>query len=262
MLKITSINLNGIRSAIRKGFVNWLKIQKPDIVCMQETRISYNDLNDDIINPLIYEGHFFCAEKKGYSGVGIYSSIKPQSIIKGMGNKEFDCEGRLIRINLENLSIINAYFPSGTSGENRQHAKFRFLEDFELLLDKIYYENRNYNREFILCGDWNIAHKEIDIKNWKNNTKNSGFLPEERNWISKIIKKYNLLDVFRELNHDSDQYTWWSNRNKSWEKNVGWRIDYQFATNNIAKLAINYEIYKENRFSDHAPLSISYNFKI
>lgn len=262
MLKITSINLNGIRSALRKGFLDWLKINKPDIVCMQETRISYNDLNNEIINPLQYEGHFFCANKKGYSGVGIYSSIKPKNIIKGIGNKEFDGEGRVVRIDLENFSIINAYFPSGTSGPDRQSAKFKFLKDFEILLEKISYENQKHNREFILCGDWNIAHKEIDIKNWRNNTKNSGFLPEERNWVSRIIEKYDLLDVFRILNKDSDQYTWWSNRGRAWEKNIGWRIDYQFATHNIAKLAINCEIYKENRFSDHAPLTIIYNCKI
>ncbi|AGF49370.1 exodeoxyribonuclease III [Candidatus Kinetoplastidibacterium galati] len=262
MLKITSINLNGIRSSIRKGFIKWLNIYEPDIVCMQETRISYNDLNNEIINPSPYEGYFFCADKKGYSGVGIYSKIRPRNIINGIGNKEFDCEGRLIRIDLENLSVINAYFPSGTSGQDRQFAKFRFLNDFELLLDKIYYENQKYDREFIICGDWNIAHKEIDIKNWRGNIKNSGFLPEERNWISTIINKYKLLDVFRELNHNPDQYTWWSNRGKSWEKNVGWRIDYQFATCKIAKLATNCEIYKENRFSDHAPLTIIYNYKI
>ncbi|AFZ83277.1 exodeoxyribonuclease III [Candidatus Kinetoplastibacterium blastocrithidii (ex Strigomonas culicis)] len=242
--------------------MQWLKTHEPDVVCMQETRISYNDLSKEINNPLLYEGYFFCADKKGYSGVGIYSTIKPEKIIKGIESNEFDCEGRVIRIDLENISIINAYFPSGTSGQDRQSAKFRFLEKFELIVNKICYENQKYNREFILCGDWNIAHKEIDIKNWRNNTKNSGFLPEERNWITKIIEKYNLIDVFRELNHQPDQYTWWSNRGKSWEKNVGWRIDYQFATPNIAKLAINCEIYTENRFSDHAPLTIIYDFNI
>jgi exodeoxyribonuclease III len=257
-MRIITLNLNGVRSASKKGFFLWLQKQKADIVCVQELKAQITDLNNEILAPNGYYGYFHCAERKGYSGVGIYCKQKPNKIVEGIGISKIDTEGRYLRADFDNLSVISVYFPSGSSGDHRQEAKFFFLKRFYPLLKKL----PESGREVILCGDWNIAHKEIDLRNWRPNQKNSGFLPEERAWLSKILDKLKFVDVFRTVNQEPDQYTFWSNRGSAWDKNVGWRIDYQISTPSIAKRAMEVSIYKSERFSDHSPLIIDYDYKI
>ena len=262
MIRITSLNLNGIRSAFTKGLEAWLATHRPDIVCMQETKAHLQDIKDALQHPLDYTGHFCSAQKKGYSGVGIYLKAPAERVATGMECEEFDAEGRIIRADFSQLSVISAYLPSGSSSPERQEAKFRFLEHFEPWLQERMREYKRTGREFVICGDWNIAHKEIDLKNWKSNQKNSGFLPEERAWLTRVIEEIGFVDVFRQLDPRPDQYTWWSNRGQAWAKNVGWRIDYQMATPGMAKVATTASIYKDARFSDHAPLTIDYKFSL
>ena len=210
-------------------------------------------------------GHFHFAEKKGYSGVGVYSKHLPSTVVCGFGNAEFDAEGRWVEVRFDDpartamprLSIISCYFPSGSSGEIRQAAKFRFLA-----LMAPYLKALKSEREFILVGDINIAHKEIDLRNWKGNRKNSGFLPEERDWMTHLLDEIGVVDVFRTLNDQPDQYTWWSNRGQAWAKNVGWRLDYHLATPGVARHAVRESIYLDQRFSDHAPLVVDYDFTL
>ncbi|PXW83890.1 exodeoxyribonuclease-3 [Nitrosomonas sp. Nm84] len=254
-MQIITLNLNGIRAAAKKGFFEWLAAQPADIVCVQELKAQLPDLSTEMLSPDSYRGYFHCAMQKGYSGVGIYCRSQPDNIIEGVGIPEIDAEGRFIQVDFGNLSIISLYLPSGSSGEHRQVAKFFFMEKFFPILKTLMANGR----EIILCGDWNIAHKEIDLKNWRSNQKNSGFLPEERTWLSNVFDDIGFVDVFRQLNSEPDQYTWWSNRGQAWAKNVGWRIDYQIATPAIAQKARNTSIYKTERFSDHAPLIIDYD---
>ncbi|PWF22258.1 exodeoxyribonuclease III [Corticimicrobacter populi] len=262
MLRIISLNLNGIRSAFRKGLQPWLAQQQADIVCLQELKAQDADLTDDMRTPLDYTGHFFSAEKKGYSGVGLYLRRPAERVLDGMGCEEFDTEGRIIRADWPGLSVISAYLPSGSSGDERQQAKYRFLDHFGPWLDALATEHRDTGREFVICGDWNIAHHEIDLKNWRGNRKNSGFLPEERAWLSTVFDQRGFVDVYRSLHPEATDaaYTWWSNRGQAWANNVGWRIDYQIATPGIAALARHCAIYKDERFSDHAPLIIDYDW--
>lgn len=260
MLRITSLNANGIRSAFRKGLEPWLAKARPDIVCLQEIKIDAAGLTDELCRPAHYDSHFCHAEKKGYSGVGIYTATPPARVSLGMDCPEFDGEGRIIRADYDNFSAISAYLPSGTSGDERQQAKYRFLDHFAGWLDALMRERRETGREFVICGDWNIAHKEIDLKNWRGNKKNSGFLPEERAWLTGVFDEHGFVDVFRSINPEPDQYTWWSNRGQAWAKNVGWRIDYHIATPTIAATAKSTDIYKDERFSDHAPLTIDYDW--
>ncbi len=264
MLRVTSLNVNGIRAAFRKGLPAWLEAQQPHIVCMQEIKISAPDLTPDLINPGQYHGHFHHAQKKGYSGVGLYLSHKAEAVAEGMACEEFDAEGRIIRADWDKLSVISAYLPSGSSGDERQTAKYRFLDHFEQWIGSLMQEHRDTGREFIICGDWNIAHHEADLKNWKGNLKNSGFLPEERAWMTKVLSELSWVDVYRSLHPDTTEecYTWWSNRGQAWAKNVGWRIDYQIATPGIAAKARSATVYKEERFSDHAPLTVDYDWTL
>jgi len=254
-MQIITLNLNGIRAAAKKGFFEWLAAQSADIVCVQELKAQLPVLSSEMLSPDGYQGYFHCAVQKGYSGVGIYCRNPPDKVIEGVGIAEIDAEGRFIQVDFGNLSIISLYLPSGSSGEHRQAAKFFFMEKFFPVLKTLIASGR----EFILCGDWNIAHKEIDLKNWRSNQKNSGFLPEERTWLSNVLGDVGFIDVFRQLNSEPDQYTWWSNRGQAWAKNVGWRIDYQIATSAIAQKARSVSIYKTERFSDHAPLIIDYD---
>ncbi|MFA7438128.1 exodeoxyribonuclease III [Castellaniella sp.] len=260
MLRITTLNVNGIRAAFRKGLADWLDRVQPDIVCLQEIKIQEADLKDAMRHPGAYTGHFFHAEKKGYSGTGLYTRRPPERVAAGMDAPEFDAEGRILRADWPGLTVISAYLPSGTSGDIRQDAKYRFLDHFERWLGDLMAEHERDGREFVICGDWNIAHREIDLKNWRGNQKNSGFLPEERAWMSKVFETLGWVDVYRSLHPDTtgEAYTWWSNRGQAWAKNVGWRIDYQVATPGLAAQARQAEIYKDERFSDHAPLSIDY----
>ncbi len=291
MFKLTSLNLNGIRSATSKGLQAWLEKSRPDCMCVQELKAQAPDVAGKFEQLAGLQGHFHYAEKKGYSGVGVYTRHAPSEVIVGFGSGEFDAEGRYLELrfdsparkHLPKLSIISCYFPSGSSGPERQEAKFRFLAEFYPHLLGL-----KAQREFILCGDVNIAHQEIDLKNWKGNLKNSGFLPEERAWMSELLR-YDvqvaneaadalnagkaqpgvalgggLVDVYRRLQPNASDagYTWWSNRGQAYAKNVGWRIDYHLATPALAALARSEEIYKAEKFSDHAPLTVAYDLKL
>ena len=257
MLRVISANLNGIRSATTKGFFDWLGQQQADVVCVQELKAQSGDIVDAVRKPGDLTGWFHCAEKKGYSGVGLYARKQPDRVVEGIGHAGFDAEGRYIRADWGNLSVISLYLPSGSSGEERQQMKFQFMDEFYPVLQAL----RAEGREILVCGDWNIAHKEIDLKNWKSNQKNSGFLPEERAWLTRVFDELGWVDVYRRLHPDAtgEAYTWWSNRGQAWAKNVGWRIDYQIATPGLAATAKRAAIYKEQRFSDHAPLTIDYD---
>jgi len=253
-MRIITVNLNGIRSAAGKGFYEWLDQQNADIVCLQELKALAPDMTAQMLMPNGFQGYFHYAEKKGYSGVAIYCRQKPKQVIKGLGINEFDAEGRYICADFENFSVVSVYLPSGSSGEDRQEVKFRFMAAFMPHLRAL----RASGRELVICGDWNIAHREIDLKNWRGNKKNSGFLPEERAWLSEVFDEVGLVDVFRFVHPELQAYTWWSNRGQAWAKDVGWRIDYQVATPGIAAYAKSASIYKAQRFSDHAPLIVDY----
>ena len=257
--KIISINTNGIRAAARKGFFNWLTRENPDVVCIQETKAQQSQLEaDPVFFPENFNSYYVDAQKKGYSGVAIYSKKHPQKVITRLGVEEFDNEGRYLELQFNDIAINSLYAPSGSSSEERQQAKFRFMDHFMKHLKSL----KRRKREYIICGDWNIAHKNIDLKNWKGNQKNSGFLPEERAWMDELFYREKYIDVFRELNQQEDQYTWWSNRGQAWAKNVGWRIDYHVATPGLAGTALSESIYKQERFSDHAPLIINYRLSL
>jgi exodeoxyribonuclease III len=257
-LRIISANLNGIRSASTKGFFDWMAKQDADVVCVQELKAQAADMTPAMLNPDGYHGYFHYAEKKGYSGVGLYARKKPDAVIEGIGHPGFDAEGRFVRADFGSLSVVSVYVPSGSSSPERQEAKFAFMDEFYPQLVEL----RSSGREIVICGDWNIAHQEIDLKNWKSNQKNSGFLPEERAWMTKVLSEAGWVDVHRRLCPDAtgEAYTWWSNRGQAWAKNVGWRIDYQLATPGVAATAKQAAVWKDSRFSDHAPLTIEYDW--
>lgn len=257
MLRIITLNLNGIRSAAKKGFFDWFALQNADVICLQETKAQEHQLGE-IIHPPGYHYYFCDAEKKGYSGVAIYTRHKPDKISTGLGWDCADKEGRYIQIDLGKLSIVSLYLPSGTSGEERQQVKYDFLDRYKKVLS----DQRQHDREYIICGDWNIAHKNIDLKNWRGNQKNSGFLPTERAWLDELFDSIGFVDAFRVVNQEADQYTWWSNRGQAWAKNVGWRIDYQIVSPNLKDKIKHVSIYKDQRFSDHAPLTMDYDITL
>lgn len=256
MLRIITLNLNGIRSATRKGWLDWLAAQNADIVCVQELKAQAADLTDATRTATGLAGYFHFAEKKGYSGVGLYSKCVPDRIAEGFGNAEFDAEGRYLQADFGNLSVVSLYLPSGSSSDERQQAKFRCMNEIWPRLRQLV----GSGRDVIICGDWNIAHTEKDLKNWKSNQNNSGFLPEERAWLTRLFDELGWVDVHRRLQPGvtDEAYTWWSNRGQAWAKNVGWRIDYQIATPGLAALASAAQVFKDARFSDHAPLIVDY----
>ena len=260
MFKLTSLNLNGIRSAATKGVETWLEAHAPDCICVQEIKAQQGDLAGRFEVLAGMQGHFHLAEKKGYSGVGVYTRHAPSDVVTGFGMAEFDAEGRFVELRFDTparkFSVISCYFPSGSSGPERQEAKFRFLDGFFPVLQRLKAE-----REFILCGDVNIAHQQIDLKNWKSNQKNSGFLPEERAWMTRVLTEGGLVDEYRRLQPEATDtaYTWWSNRGQAYAKNVGWRLDYHLATPAVAEAARGTSIYKDMKFSDHAPITIDYD---
>lgn len=253
-MRIISLNCNGIRSAHSKGLYTWLSRQRADILCLQETKAQIDQLSDAQRSPKNWHTYFVDAEKKGYSGVAIFSKREPDRIIRGLGNELFDNEGRYIQADFGKLSVASLYLPSGSSSEERQAIKFQFLDYYLPILEKM----RQDGRQYILCGDWNIAHKKIDIKNWRSNQKNSGFLPEERAWMDKLFNDAGYADAFRVVDQREEQYTWWSNRGQAWANNVGWRIDYQVISESLTDKVATASIYKRKRFSDHAPLIIDY----
>ncbi len=259
MFKLTSLNLNGIRSAANKGVEAWLAKSRPDCICVQEVKAQAADVAGRFEEIAGMKGYFHFAQKKGYSGVAVYTRHEPSDVVVGWDGGEFDAEGRYVELRFDTpsrkLSIISSYFPSGSSGEERQQAKFRFLAGFDPHLSAL-----KKQREFILCGDINIAHQQQDLKNWRSNQKNSGFLPEERAWMTKLLSDTGLVDVYRRLQPDTTDtcYTWWSNRGQAYANNVGWRLDYHLATPALAALARTEAIYKDEKFSDHAPITVDY----
>jgi exodeoxyribonuclease-3 len=255
-MRIVTFNANGLRAAARKGFYAWLRRQKADVVCIQELKAQVEQLAGKLYWPPSFHCYYNCAMRKGYSGVGLYSRREPDDVVQGLGWDDFDAEGRWIEARFGKLSIVSLYLPSGTSGEHRQALKFRIMKRLLPTLRRLCTSGRDY----LICGDWNIAHRPIDLKNWRGNQNNSGFLPEERAWMDEVFGTEGWVDVFRILNQEPEQYTWWSNRGRAWEMNVGWRIDYQVATPQLAAQAKAAYIYKRRRFSDHAPLTIDYDF--
>ncbi|MEY3190181.1 MAG: exodeoxyribonuclease [Pseudomonadota bacterium] len=257
-MRVISLNVNGIRAAERKGFFNWMQAQNADIICLQETKAQISQLSSDPFCPKNYNCFYHDADKKGYSGVALYCRNKPDKVINGIGWSDIDAEGRFIEAQFGDLSVISLYLPSGSSGEERQAFKFDFMNRFMPYLQSCALTNRHY----IICGDWNIAHKEIDLKNWRGNKKNSGFLPEERAWLDTLFVNDSWVDAFRLVNQEAEQYTWWSNRGQAWAKNVGWRIDYQIISAGLIDKVLATSIYKDERFSDHAPLIVDYALEI
>ena len=261
MFTLTSLNLNGIRSATSKGLEAWLEKAKPDCICVQEVKAQAPDVAGKFEVLAGLKGHFHFAQKKGYSGVGVYTREEPSDVIVGFDGGEFDGEGRYVELRFDTpqrkRSLISSYFPSGSSGPERQDAKYRFLDAIYPHLQALKAE-----REFVLCGDLNIAHTPNDLKNWKGNLKNSGFLPEERAWMTRLTTDGGLVDVYRRLQPDTTDacYTWWSNRGQAYAKNVGWRLDYHLATPALAETARTEAIYKTEKFSDHAPITIGYDW--
>jgi exodeoxyribonuclease-3 len=253
-MRIVTLNANGIRSAARKGFFSWLPRQSADVVCIQETKAQVHQLEDRVFRPRRYHCFYEDAERKGYSGVALYARHEPDEILRGFGSAEFDAEGRYLEARFGALSVVSLYVPSGSSSDERQQAKFRFMAQFMKYLESV----RANGRRYIICGDWNIAHKPVDLKNWRSNQKNSGFLPEERAWMYEVFGPQAFVDAFREVNQEPDQYTWWSNRGQARAKNVGWRIDYQILSPQLQGAARAAKIYKRKWFSDHAPLLMDY----
>jgi len=253
-MRIITLNVNGIRSAARRGLFPFLAKQNADVICLQETRALEHQLEGHECSLPGYLNHFYAAERLGYAGVAVLSRREPKRVLRGFKADEFDREGRYLELQFDNLSVISLYLPSGSAGPERQASKFRFLEAFMPHLRRL----RRARREYIICGDWNIAHKPIDLRNWKSNQKNSGFLPEERAWMDQLLGPEKYIDAFRSLVPEPDHYTWWSNRGQAWAKNVGWRIDYQILSPGLAGTPQRAHIHKEPRFSYHAPLIMDY----
>lgn len=256
-MRIITLNVNGIRSAARKGLFEWLPRQRADVICLQEIKAGAEHLDEPPFASRSFYSYYEPAVKPGYSGVALLTREHPDGLVRGFGTREFDHEGRYLEVRFGNLSIVSLYVPSGSAGEHRQAAKFRFMDAFMKHLRKIRADGRCY----VICGDWNIAHREIDLKNWRANQKNSGFLPEERQWLTRVFDELGFVDAFRLVNQKPGQYTWWSNRGQAWAKNVGWRIDYQILSPQLADSVRGATIYKRKRFSDHAPLIMDYEIR-
>jgi exodeoxyribonuclease-3 len=257
-MRVITLNVNGIRSAASKGFFKWLTRQTADVVCLQETRARTEQLTERVYWPASFHCHYHAASQAGYSGVAILSRRAPDRLVEGIGWEWLDGEGRYLEARFGRLSVISLYLPSGTSGDERQAVKYRFMDRFLPMLK----EFAKSDRDYVIAGDWNIAHRAIDLKNWRSNQKNSGFLPEERAWMDKVFGCVRLVDAFRVVNQGPDQYTWWSNRGRAWQNNVGWRIDYQVVNVRLSERVVDATIYKRKRFSDHAPLIIDYEYDL
>jgi exodeoxyribonuclease-3 len=257
-MRIITLNANGIRAAAGKGFFDWMHRQDADIVCIQETKAQHPQLGDRHFFPPGYHAWYHDALSKGYSGVAIYSRPQPDRVHYGLGWEVMDSEGRWLQADYGNLSVVSLYLPSGSSSEERQAIKFQAMAWLMPRLRELAGEGR----EYIICGDWNIAHRKIDLKNWRSNQKQSGFLPEERAWMEELFTDGGWVDAFRRVDPREEQYTWWSNRGRAWDNNTGWRIDYQVTTPGLAEKALRAEIFRKLRFSDHAPVIMDYDFRI
>lgn len=254
-MRIITFNANGIRSAASKGFYDWLGKQHADVVCLQETKAQEHQLGDGVFRPKGYHCFFHDARsKKGYSGVAVYARREPDAVLNTLGWEPFDAEGRYLEAQFGNLSVVSLYVPSGSSGEERQQFKFKVMDWIAPIFEKW----KASGRDYVLCGDWNIVRSELDIKNWKSNQKNSGCLPDERAWLNALIEQRGWIDTFRTLKPDAIEYTWWSNRGNARANDVGWRIDYQVATPGLRKRLKACAIYREQRYSDHAPYTVDY----
>ena len=256
-MRVVTLNLNGIRSAAAKGFFDWLRRQDADVVCLQEVRAQADQCTRRMLGPKGYSAYLDCGERKGYSGVAVYTRKRPENVRLGIGVPELDAEGRYLQVDFGRLSVASVYLPSGASGP-RQAVKFRFMREFYSFLRSL----RDGRREHLICGDLNIAHREIDLTNGHANRKRPGFLPEERAWLTSLFDELDYVDVFRRLNRAPGQYTWWPNRGGARDDNAGWRIDYQLGTHGIASRAAAELVYKRKQFSDHAPLIIDYDYEL
>ena len=254
-MRVITLNVNGIRAAARKGLFDWLPSENADVICLQETKAQMAKLQDALYRPEGYHHYFHDAEKPGYSGVALYARREPDQVTMGLGWPDVDAEGRYLEARFGKLCVISLYVPSGSSSELRQAVKFDFLARMMPYLKSL----RRRRREYIIGGDWNIAHRAIDLKNWRSNQKHSGFLPEERAWMDELFGAAGFTDAFRVVNQAPEQYTWWSNRGQAWAKNVGWRIDYQVITPALGDKVRAASVYKAQRFSDHAPLTLDYD---
>lgn len=254
-MRVITLNVNGIRSAASKGLFPWLVKQDADVICLQEVRAHQEQCAAHDVHLPGFHCAYYPAERPGYAGVALYSRAEPGRLVRGFGVAEFDREGRYLEAQFENVAVVSLYMPSGSAGPERQQSKDRFLKKFLPHLAAL----RRRRRPYILCGDWNIAHRQIDLRNWRSNQKNSGFLPHERAWLDELFDGLGFVDAFRSINAEPDQYTWWSNRGQSWANNVGWRIDYQVTSPKLAGAARKAHIFRERRFSDHAPLIMDYD---
>lgn len=253
-MKIITLNTNGIRASAKKGVFDWLAQEQADVICIQETKAQLDQLQDPIFHPEGYHCFYNDAVKKGYSGTAVFAKKEPQAITTRLGWETVDTEGRWLQADFEKTTVVSLYMPSGSSGDERQKLKIEFMNNIQPVMDELIASGR----DVVICADWNICHKEIDLKNWRPNRKNSGFLPEERQWIDDQFNKHGWTDSFRAVNSEADQYTWWSNRGQAWANNVGWRLDYQLVSEGLASRVESAAIYKEQRFSDHAPQIMIY----
>ncbi|MFK7891387.1 MAG: exodeoxyribonuclease III [Granulosicoccus sp.] len=254
-MRVITANLNGVRAAASKGFFTWLQRQRADVICLQETKAQEWQLTDPVFHPRNLHCYYHDALKKGYSGTALLSRKKPDELILGLGVDWIDDEGRYVEARYKDLSVISLYMPSGSSGDIRQDYKYRMMDVFLPHMKKL----RRNGRSVIICGDWNIAHKNEDIRNWRGNQKNSGFLPDERAWMTELFDKHGYADAFRQLPQKEHEYTWWSQRGQARANNVGWRIDYQIISDDLAPLVQRTRVYRDKMFSDHAPLIIDYD---
>jgi exodeoxyribonuclease III len=255
MLSIVSYNLNGIRAAVKNGLLTWLEQTKPDIFCVQETKATPDQLDVAPFEALGYQHFWFSAEKKGYSGVAVFTKIAPENVVKGCGIPAYDTEGRIIRLDFKDFTLLNCYFPSGTSGDERQGVKMDFLKDFQVFVDEL----RKEKSHLIIVGDYNVAHNEIDLHNPKGNKTTTGFLPEEREWMTNWFST-GFTDAFRYKNPDAVAYSWWSYRFNSRANNKGWRIDYQSVTDNLRDNIIDVRYITDAVHSDHCAVWMDINF--
>ena len=254
-MRIISANLNGIRSAAKKGFFDWLTTKSgADVLCIQETKAQIHQLDDAVFSPEGWHRHFFDAVKPGYAGTAIYSRAKPNAVRTGLGFEICDTQGRWIEAQFGDLTVVSLYLPSGSANDEAQARKDIFLGELMPLLKA----RQAAGEKLIICGDWNIAHQEIDLKNWKGNLKNSGFLPHERAWLTTLFDDTGFVDAFRLIDQRPERYTWWSNRGQAYANNVGWRIDYHIISENLRERVQAVDIYTDEKFSDHAPLIIDY----
>ena len=264
MLTVSTVNVNGVRAAAKKGFLDWLASTKADVVCLQETRAEPGDLADELREPNGWHTVYAESESKGRAGVGLLSRVAPDAVRVGFGSAEFDRSGRYLEFEFPQLIVASLYLPSGEVGTPRQDEKYRFMDVFLDYLAKLARKAKKNGREVVICGDWNIAHREIDLKNWRANQKSAGFLPEERAWLDRVLGKTGYVDVVRQLHPDVDgPYSWWSYRGKAFDNDTGWRIDYHMSTPGLANLAIKATVERaesyDQRWSDHAPVTVNYD---